>query len=110
MAMANLLSSDLAAQETLTKLGAVSAILDVLVLAGKVGLQGGLAKAGAHLAKSLSNGNPVAQSAFGEVGSVHQLLSLLLVSLDILEYVSGVNGIFHRHSLQHLYTLCLPSL
>lgn len=81
MAMANLLSSDLAAQETLSELGAVGAVHDVLVLAGSVGLQGGLAKAGAHLVKSLSNGNSVAQEAFGEAGSVHQLLSLLLVSL-----------------------------
>lgn len=93
MATANLLSSDLAAQETLIELGAVRAIHDVLVLAGSVGLQGGLAKAGAHLVKSLSNGNPVAQEAFGEAGSVHQLLSLLLVSPNILDYIPGVNDI-----------------
>ena len=108
MAMANLLSSDLAAQQT--KLDAVSASHDVLVLAGRVGLQGGLAKAGAHLVKSLANGNPAAQAAFGEAGSVHQLLSLLLVSLNILKYTPGVNDIFHRRGLHHLYTLCLPSL
>lgn len=80
MAMAGLLSSNPAAQQTLIELGAVAVVHDVLVLAGSVGLQGGLAKAGAHLVKALSNGNPVAQEAFGGLASVHQLLSLLLVS------------------------------
>ena len=82
MAMANLLSINPAAQETLIESGAVALIHDVLVLAGSVGLQGGLAKVGAHLVKALSSGNPDAQEAFGELASVHQLLSLLLVSLQ----------------------------
>lgn len=81
-AMANLLSSNPAAQETLIESGAVAVIHDVLVLAGSAGLQGGLAKAGAHLVKALSSGNPAAQEAFGELASVPQLLSLLLVSLQ----------------------------
>ena len=82
MAMASLLGSNPAAQHTLIDLGAVAVIHDVLVLAGSVGLQGGLAKAGAHLVKALSNGNPFAQEAFGQLASVHQLLSLLLVGLQ----------------------------
>ena len=81
MAMANLLSSNAAAQDTLIESRAVGVIHDVLVLAGRAGLHGGLAKAGAHLVKALSSGNPLAQEAFGNLASVHQLLSLLLVSL-----------------------------
>lgn len=81
-AMANLLSSNPAGQEGLIKLGAVGVIQDVLVLAGSVGLQSGLAKAAAHLVRCISNGNPDAQEAFGSLGSIRQLLFLLQVSLQ----------------------------
>ncbi|KAL3156347.1 hypothetical protein ABBQ38_000664 [Trebouxia sp. C0009 RCD-2024] len=82
MATASLLGSNPAGQEALIKLGAVGVIHDVLVLAGSVGLQSGLAKAAAHLVKSISTGNPDAQQAFGDTATIPQLLFLLQASLS----------------------------
>lgn len=85
MATASLLSSNPAGQEALVNLGAVGVIHDVLMLAGSVGLQSGLAKAAAILVKSINAGNPDAQEAFGDTATIHQLLFLLQASLLSLE-------------------------
>ena len=82
VALANLLSSNPGAQGKLIACGAVVLTQDVLTLAGNVGLQTGLASAGADLVKSLSTGNAAAQEAFGNAGSIGQLVSFLLVWLD----------------------------
>ena len=81
-ALANLLSRNPGAQGTLIAGGAVGLSQDVLTLAGSVGLQTGLASAGADLVKSLSSGNTTAQEAFGRAGSIGQLVSFLLVWQD----------------------------
>ena len=101
MAMANLLSSNPGAQESLIKLGAVGVIHDVFVLAGSVGLQGGLAKAGAQLVKSISSDNPAAQEAFGNTLAVHHLLNLLLVSVQSFRLLHVVAQVLH-----HVHNVC----
>lgn len=61
------------------QLGCAALALDVLSLAGRVGVKGGLAAPAADLVKDLAEGNGQCQQTLGQAGAVGQLLAILKV-------------------------------
>ena len=78
-AMAKCIGGHPSYQAQAQHLGCAALALDVLSLAGKVGVKGGLAAPAADLIKGLAENNGQCQQTLGQAGAVGQLLAVLKV-------------------------------
>lgn len=87
-ALHNVVSHDGPAQDMAREVGACQVAMALLRFGAALGLARGLVPAGAGLVRSLTDGNPLNQQAFGGLGTLSLLLQLLEVSQPFLSFTT----------------------
>lgn len=99
-ALQNVVAHDGPAQDAARDVGAGQVAMALLRFGAALGLSRGLVPAGAGLVRSLADGNPLNQQAFGGLGT----LSLLLQILEVLLHAALCYSI--KFGAQFVVTLC----